>query len=206
MTRSDRGFTLVEVMIALMIFGMIAAAGVALLSFSVRAQAAGGKALDDVGALGRLDALLTSDLAQAVDRPARDERGTRLPAFVGERGGDVVVRLVRGGWTNVDGAPRPSLQKVEYRLVGNRIERVAWPMVDGAAPLAAGTALEGVAGVAARYRFGGAWSDRWDGTQGAPLPQAMEIVVSRPDRTTVRALYLVGTGTVPRPEGADAQR
>ena len=43
---AEHGFTLVEVMIALMIFGMLAAAGVAILTFSVRAQTATGKRLD----------------------------------------------------------------------------------------------------------------------------------------------------------------
>ena len=52
--RGEAGFTLIEVMIALMIFGMIAAAGVALLAFSVRAQGASGAALDDIGAINRL--------------------------------------------------------------------------------------------------------------------------------------------------------
>ena len=52
--RRANGFTLVEVMVALMIFGMIASAGVGLLAFSVRAQGATVERLDDVGALARL--------------------------------------------------------------------------------------------------------------------------------------------------------
>lgn len=46
---AQAGFTLVEVMIALMIFGLIAAAGVAILTFSVRAQTATGKRFDEIG-------------------------------------------------------------------------------------------------------------------------------------------------------------
>ena len=69
--RRANGFTLVEVMVALMIFGMIASAGVGLLAFSVRAQGATVERLDDTGALARLSSLMGADLAQAVNRPAR---------------------------------------------------------------------------------------------------------------------------------------
>ena len=65
--RLPNGFTLVEVMVALMIFGMIAAAGVAILSFSVRAQATSAARLDDTAALHRTVAALSADLAQALE-------------------------------------------------------------------------------------------------------------------------------------------
>jgi len=193
------GFTLVEVMIALMIFGMIAAAGVALLSFSVRAQAATAAKLDDIAAISRLSSLLSADLAQAVDRPVRDEGGVRLPAFVGESGGASLLRFTRAGWSNVDAAPRASLQRVEYRVAGDVLERIAWPMLDGVAPLPAAAVLAGVTQTRLRYRIAGAWSDRWDGTQGAPLPQAIEVAVTRADGTPFRMLFVVGTGAPPKP-------
>ena len=189
---AQAGFTLVEVMIALMIFGLIAAAGVAILTFSVRAQTATGKRFDDIAALNRTASLLAGDLGQAIDRPARDEGGTSLPAFTGESDGR--MRFVRTGWANVDAAPRASAQKVAYQLDGNTLLRVAYPMLDGAVPLPAVMLLDKVAGVAARYRYKGAWSDRWDGTQGAALPQAAEITVRRTDGTAFRLMLLVGTG------------
>ena len=203
-TRSaEHGFTLIEVMVALLIFGLIATAGVALLSFSVRAQAAGGAKLDSIAAVERTTSLLAADLAQAVDRRARDERGTRLPAFAGDAAG---LTLVRGGWTNVDAAPRASLQKVQYRLAGDAIERIAWPAVDGAAPQPPVAILSGIRGVSIRYRLAGAWSDHWDGTQGAPLPQALELTVDRAQGGPLRAMFLVGSGAPPKPpEVRDAQ-
>ena len=188
---NQRGFTLVEVMIALLIFGLIAAAGVALLSFSIRAQGAAGARLDDIGAVERLDAILTADLAQAVDRPARDERGVTLPAFIGTA---TTLRLVRGGWSNLDDAPRSSLQKVDYRLDGQAITRAGYPFLDGAEPYPAGAMLDHVRGIALRYRFHGAWSDRWDGSQGAPLPQAVELTITRTGGTALRQMFLAGTG------------
>ena len=134
---AERGFTLIEVMIALLIFGMIAAAGVALLSFSVRAQAATDARLDQVAAIARLSSAMSADLAQAMDRPARDDGGTLLPAFVGQ---SATMRLTRGGWSNLDDAPRPGLQKVEWRFEKGAIVRQGWPMCDGDEPLRRGAA------------------------------------------------------------------
>ena len=183
-------------MVALMIFGMIASAGVGLLAFSVRAQAATTARLDDVGALARQSSLLAADLAQAVNRPARDDRGTLLPAFVGDAAS---VTFVRAGWSNIDALPRSSLQKVSYRVAGDTLERIAWPMVDGAVALPPAAALSGIRSAKLRYRIAGAWNDRWDG-QTAPLPQALELVVERSDGLTFRQLFLVGSGAPPRPK------
>ena len=198
MKRHDAGFTLIEVMISLMIFGMLAAAGVALLSFSVRAQTATGAKLDDVQALNRLSSALSADLAQAAPRQARNESGDLLPAFVGETGSSMtpMLRFVRGGWSNLDSAPRPGEQKVEYRLTGGVLQRIAYPMLDGAQPLPPAAMLAHVRQVTLRYRLSGAWSDTWQGTPVAALPQAMEMRLVRDDGVEFRPLFLVGSSYI----------
>lgn len=193
------GFTLVEVMIALLVFSMLAVAGVAILSFSVRASAATGARLDGIAALDRTVSVLAADFAQAADRPTRDEGGVARPAFTGEAGGEAqpMLQLVRNGWSNLDDAARPGLQKVAYQLRNGALERVGYPELDGAAPLPPAVLMTGVRAVGLRYRIAGAWSDRWDGSAGAALPQAAEITVTRMDGTTWRELFLVGNGSPP---------
>ncbi len=193
----QHGFTLVEVMVALLIFGMLAGAGVAMLSFAIRAQAATGARLDDVAALNRLASAMSADLAQATARATRDESGVTRPAFVGE---GARVQLVRGGWTNLDGAARAGQQKVAWQLADGTLSRVAWPMLDGATPLAPAAMLTGVRVATFRYRVAGAWTDRWDGENGIPLPQAIELRVVRRDGAEFRQLFLVGTGYAPLPD------
>lgn len=197
---SARGFTLVEVMVALLIFSMLATAGVALLSFSVRAQAAANAKLDDLGALQRTLSILSADLAQASDRPVRDAAGTPLPAFVGEASGAAtpMLRLARNGWTNLDASPRAGVQRVAYQLVDGSLQRLAWPRLDGAAPLPAASLLDKVAVLSLRYRYRGAWSDRWDGAGSAPLPDALELRFRR-NGVEYRQLFLVGAGYTPPP-------
>jgi len=192
--KREAGFTLIEMMIALLIFALLAAAGVSLLSFGVRAQAVAGKKLDDVAALGRLDGVVVAEFAQAAPRRTRDEGGGTRPAFEGSDG-RTLLRLVRSGWDNIDGAPRASVQKVAYVLSDDgAIQRVAYPMLDGAAPLPAATLLTKVASVALRYRLAGTWTDTWQGTSEAPLPDAVEMTITRADGTVFRELFLVGTG------------
>lgn len=201
---AEHGFTLIEVMVALLIFGIIAAAGVAILSFSVRAQGVTAAKLDDVSALNRTVSILSADLAQALDRPTRDERGVTRPAFAGEAGGaaDPTLRLVRGGWSNPDGLARPGVQKVAYRVANGVLERIGYPQLDGAAPLPPAALLSGVADARARYRYRGAWSGRWDGANGVALPDAMELTISRTDGRRYRALFLVGAGYTGTPDAA----
>jgi type II secretion system protein J len=206
MKRSESGFTLIEVMISFLIFGMLSAAGVALLAFSVNAQGATGARLDDISALNRVAAALSADLAQATLRATRNEAGDLVPAFTGEAGSNAapMLRLVRGGWSNFDEVRRAGEQKVEYRVSNDTLERIAYPMLDGAEPLPPAALLGNVRAVGLRYRLDGAWSDRWQGTPRAPLPQALELRIIRTDGTEFRQLFLVGTGYRPTIGGNDA--
>ena len=192
----ESGFTLIEVMISLLIFGLLSAAGVALLAFSVRAQGATSAKLDDVSAMNQLASIMTADFAQALDRPVRDEGGNTTPAFVGGSGPGAVpmLRFVRGGWSDLDGAPRAEVQKVEYALVDNALARVAYPMLDGPQPLPPTAIVPGVREVALRYRIRGAWSDTWAGSLRTPLPDAVELRILRTNGVETRQMFLVGTG------------
>lgn len=189
----ERGFTLVELLVALTIFGMLAAAGVALLSFSVTAQAASGEKLAAIASVRRVSAVLTSDLAQALPRIARDESGERQPAFIGNDGSDeLLMGFVRGGWSNLDEQPRSTLQKIEYRLIDGRLERRAFPMVDGTTPDDPAVLVEQVESLALRYRADEEWRERWDPLKPELMPHAVEMVVTRRGEAPLRHVLLVG--------------
>ena len=195
--RTQEGFTLVELMVSLMIFGILSAAGVALLSFSVRAQEAAEARLDELSQLRRLNSLLAGDLGQAAPRVHRDESGGVRPAFTGASGEaqGTALAFVRRGWENVEGRQRPSLQKVEYRFEEGRLVRIGYPLVDGAAPMPGITMLTGVAALRLRFRDSeGSWRDRWDPSEPAQIPVAVELVAQIEGSGRVRQLFLTGSG------------
>lgn len=188
---NNSGFTLVELMVALFIFGIISAAGVSLLRFSVDSQTASRDVLADMGAIRRMNAALTSDLGQIAPRPARDLAGARQNAFFGGGGvdGDVLISFVRRGWSNYDGDPRSSLQKVDYRLVDGTLQRRAYPYVDGSEAIADAILVSGVESIVLRYRSDGEWRDRWDPTLATDLPDAVELTVVIEGLGPVRQLF-----------------
>jgi len=180
------GFTLVEMLIALTIFGMLTAAGVALLTLTVRTQETSERLLGEVGALRRLGALMTADLGQAAARPSRDRDGQPRPAFAGSTLSLALVR--RGG---EEGA----LQRVEYRLDGNRLERLAYQRVDGDSRAVAIRLIDNVRQLRLRYRDReGGWRDTWEPSDSALMPRAVELVSRDDAHGAVRMLFLVGGG------------
>jgi len=180
-------------LIALVIFGMITAAGVTLLTLTVRTQETSDRLLDSLSGLRRAGALLNADLAQAAPRVHRNGDGQPVAAFTGGNGGEaLLMAFVRRGWED-EANFRSTLQRVEYRVQGGRLERLRYDAVDGAGRPVAMPLLEGVRRVQMRYRDrDGSWRDRWDPTDPARLPIAVELVSDSEGQGQVRQLFLVG--------------
>jgi general secretion pathway protein J len=189
------GFTLVEMLIALTIFGMLTAAGVALLTLTVRTQETSARILDELGEIRRLGALLTADLGQAVPRIRRDGDGRPRPALLGGSGETgPLLALVRSASDEEEGVGN-ALRRVEYRLAGGRLERLAFAQVDGEAVAVAMPLLEDVRSVRLRYRDrDGEWRTSWDPTDPAQLPRAVEIITHTDRQGMVRQVFAVGSG------------
>ncbi len=195
----ESGFTLVEMMVALFVFGLIASSAVMLLRFSVDAESVSRARLENIAEMRRFTAVLNADLAQAVPRTSRSEEGARRGAFEMRDSGapTMLMRLTRGGWTNFEDAPRSSLQRVEYHLAGNQLERRTHAMLDGSSAGEGSVLLRGV--TAARLRFRGpqgVWSDEWAPELPGALPVAVEMTLETSQNgraaAPVRLMMLVG--------------
>lgn len=169
------GFTLVEMLVALGIFALLAAAGVGVLRSSIDVQGSVDTRLTAMGGIARLNALFSSDLGQAVDRPSRAPVGER-PAFVGDGNS---IQFVSAGRPNLDGAPQPELQRVEWRFAQGAVLRTGFTAIDGMDSGLSSALARDVRGASFRYRlFDGNWNSSFTSTQQEPLPTAVELTMT----------------------------
>jgi len=169
------GFTLVEVLVSLLIFALIASACVALLSVAADSRFAVKAATDRLAALQRTRALLKADLGQAVFRPVRNEAGVRDAAALRGGEGGVLLSLTRTGWSNVSDQPGASLQRVDYVLAGDRLERRVHGHLDGARPEAAQVLSTGVTAARVVFLSDGVESPVWPATDQRAMPDAVRV-------------------------------
>ena len=189
------GFTLIEMLVALAIFAVIAVGALGLLRFSVDAEAASRTKTQQLAGMRRFLSVWNADLAQAVPRPARDAAGVEHAALEAPTGAPdgVILRLTRGGWSNFDGAARSSLQRVEYRWQGGKLARAGYAFLDGARPDAAAAVVAAPAPPRLRFRTAdGNWRDRWEPQRSAELPVAIELMLAQPGGRTLRVVAPVG--------------
>ena len=189
-----KGFTLVEMLVALAIFGLISAAGVTVMRFTVDNQAIVRAHTDRVGAFQRTRAILKADLAQAADRRTRgpDGRPARESFYGGshDRPG-LLLRFARRGWDNPAGEPRASVQYVEYRVVEGRLERLARTDLDGSALGAPQVLIDRLRSATVTFLWHGQWIETLPGSPVDALPQAVRLDMTIEDIGPVRQLFVV---------------
>ncbi len=128
----QRGFTLLELLVAMAIFAVIGAMALGGLNAVLGQGETATAQMERLGKLQRAMRLLTTDLAGIQPRFVRDELGTpgELPLVTDGRG-EYLLRLTRGGWSNPASAPyRGTLQRVQYRLEEKTLIREYWPVLD----------------------------------------------------------------------------
>ncbi|MDM7929298.1 type II secretion system minor pseudopilin GspJ [Blastomonas fulva] len=194
--QGERGFTLVEMMVALFIFGMIASASVFLLRQSVEAEARSAVRLEEMGDLRRFSAILAQDMTLMLPRPSRDAVGSDRVALMS---GDGLLLGFTRQVPQIDPQPgASSLQRVEWALVDGRLTRATAPKADGAATSAPVPILEGIESVQMRYRDRlGVWQPDWRPQRTDELPIAIELSLAQagnPGAPLVMQFLVAGGG------------
>lgn len=199
-----RGFTLLEVLIAVTVFAI----------FSVMAYGGLMQLLDN---RARVDAervfwreialafvRIERDFSLARNRAIREGDGTKQSdsAFRGQPYdpralAEPSVEFTRGGVLVPNGFTG-DLQRVGYQLIDGNLTRLTWPVLDrapvtepDAAPL-----LRDVETFEVRFYQNGAWIDRWPPlgtTQHPPLPRAVEVTVGLKVRGMYKRVFLIGS-------------
>jgi general secretion pathway protein J len=128
--RSPRGFTLVEVLIALAITAFVSTIAYTSLSTVITGMERTRDNAERNYAVNRAWMIITRDLRQFSNRPIRDEFGDREPALQGGPVARFPLSLTRGGWHNPNGRLRSNLQRVNYRLEDNALWRDSYAVLD----------------------------------------------------------------------------
>ena len=122
------GFTLVEILVALLVFAVVGLLSTRLLSQSIDNQ----NNLQDRGQrlaeIHRAMRVLQRDIVQLSRRKIRDGQGEELPALIVSDQG--AIEFSRVGWRNPLRQPRSEVQRVGYRWQDEKIIRGYWLTLD----------------------------------------------------------------------------
>lgn len=185
------GFTLVEVMVSILIFGLLAAAGVGLLTTSIANREVVKAVSGDGAALLRVHRSMKADLGQALDRPVRPDAGQEVSAFAAP-GSKTLLVLTRSGLLDSNQADRSSLQRVEYSLSNGRLIRRVRASVDAGAWGPPQVLMEGVGTVRLAFTSRGRVIADWPPSDGTSLPDSVEFVIETPRFGPVTMDFMVG--------------
>lgn len=184
---SQRAFTLIEVLVAMAIFAVLAAFAYGTLSQTLLSAEILNDRMNRLQALQRTVRMLSDDLQQLAPRPVRDELGDNLkPSLDTGFQTGFAIELTRGGWNNPVVLPRATLQRAAYRLEENELVRYHWNALDRTmnSQPAAVTLLDGVEAIGFRFmQENGEFTDQWPpqnrpGPLGArQRPRAVEVVL-----------------------------
>ena len=185
----QRGFTLIEVLVAAGIFVIIMSIAFQSIRGAARQRDRIDESLSQFHGLQRAVQMLSRDLAQLQPRPVRDLLGNdKLPALM-VGGAAEGIEFTTGGWSNPAGLPRGVLQRVGYEIEEDTLFRSRWPVLDrtqSSVPVRQ-PLLKGVLGMGMRFIDGrGETSEDWPpdtvgGGSLAALPRAVEFTLETED-------------------------
>lgn len=196
-----RGFTLLEMLVAVAIFAILAA-----LAFggwiAVMQQYDATHAMQArLQEIRRAVTLLERDLFQIENRPIREAfQGDVLPALRGGVNDLLPIEFTRGGWRNPARVVRSSLQRIAWQWEDGTLYRLHWQVLDQAQdsePVRL-EVLSEVEEFALRFLdANGAWHEQWPPIDSLSpsalpgeekLPIAIEFVIELEDAGRIRRL------------------
>lgn len=198
MLRRTKGFTLIEILIAMLILAII---GVILVSGLTSVL----KTKDRVNAVSAHLAetqiamsVISNDLRQVVNRNITDTNGDQLlPFFTYNRNG-TVLEFTRTGFANPQSLElRSTLQRVTYSLQNNTLERGTWQVLDRA-PSSVVTYTPLLTNVAQiKWAFLGPSNGmfyEWPSQNMSafvPIPQGIQITLTFEDGSVIQRWFVV---------------
>ena len=126
--KPTRGFTLLELLVAVAIFALLGVGSYRLLASTINTRDAAKTHDDALIQLQRTFIVMNRDVAQVITRRIRDEYGDSVAALVLKNN---VLELTRAGLPNPLKQVRSDLQRISYQINNkNELVRSAWQQLD----------------------------------------------------------------------------
>ena len=210
-TGPARGFTLIEVLIAMAVTAFVATIAYTSLASALSSADQLRASADRATEINRAWMILSRDLDGFIARPVRDEFGEMEAALLGVEAARFLLSFTRAGWHNPNAHPRSNLQRVNYRLEDGALWRDSYVVLDRAGDtepqsvrllddveyveLAFLDSLAQVQGQPGEFNLDTRnWAENWVGDSSAPgslrdPPAALEIRLQLSDWGEMRRLY-----------------
>lgn len=187
--RGERGFTLMEVLVALVLLSLFAVVAYRALDAVLNIQRQAIVKMDRLNELAAAFAIIDRDLANATTRV-----DPKIPGDGGFR-----VQMRQDGAAQFDllrlhaEDAEAGLQRTGFRCAGETLSRLVWPDVNNPfdTPQEA-TLVDGLGSCTFKYMgTGGQWLSVWQAQTGSLLPLAVELNVTESDGTPIRRVFAV---------------
>jgi len=186
----NAGFTLIEVLVAMAIFGVLTAMAYASLGQTLNNSDMLTQRMDRLQSIQRTMSYLSTDLLQAAPRSVRADLGQNEPALLSSFASEFALQLTHNGWPNSAGVPRSTQQRTAYRIEDEELIRYHWNVLDRTVnnvPVAT-VLMEKIDSLTFRFlQQNGDWSDQWPpvtvqtASNSTLLPRAVAITLALPD-------------------------
>ena len=201
--KRQRGLTLLELLVAIAVFTVVASLGYQGLQQTMTAKQQITRNSEQFAALQRSMLWLESDLTSLIARPNRDYLGDYQPA-IHSRGQATAMRIefTHGGRANPAGLPQSDLERVSYHWTAQGVIRQYWPRLDAIASSRPKEILLFVNTSEFNWLFldqQNRWHNQWPplnytGDTTQLLPRAIRIGLTLPSYGRIERTFVTGAG------------
>lgn len=128
--RRTRGFTLIEILVAVVVLSIMAVAAYAGLNALIRTRESDKRAMQGFKQLQLAMVTMTRDVEQAVARPIRHASGDMAAGMIGGNRNVPELVFTRSGRPNPLQKPRSGVERIAYGIDGDDLVRYSYPVLD----------------------------------------------------------------------------
>lgn len=191
-----KGFTLLEVLIAMSIFALISLACFSLFDTVTTSEAKSSKRINSMNEIQRAFIIIERDFLQIARRSVRFSSDEPSKKFIHIESSNFestsqFIGFVRNGWTNPGLLlPRSDMQSVAYQVNEEKLERIHYNFVDASLSEEPKIRklLTGINDISFEFYYDNEWKETFEGSD---LPRAISIELDTQEFGLIKRKFLV---------------